>query len=106
MSIKNHIFKVFLVIFILLFSIYYFVTWHCVQCHVFYRSTCRRNDDIVRAVPTSALGPRRARPISSEFGRPGIVNMKANELKRGLLQTRNGRCWAAASAAGGFFGGF
>ena len=45
-------------------------------------------DDIVRAVPTSALGPRRARPISSdlEFGRPGIVNMEANELKRGLLQ--------------------
>ena len=62
-------------------------------------------DDIVRAVPTSALGPRRARPISSdlEFGRPGIVSMEANELKRGLLQTRNGRCWAATSAAGEFF---
>ena len=62
-------------------------------------------DDIVRAVPTSALGPRRARPISSdfEFGRPGIVNMEANELKRRLLRKRNGRCWAATSAAGGFF---
>ena len=46
-------------------------------------------DDIARAVPTSAWGPKRARPISSdfEFGGPGIVNMEANELETTWIVT-------------------